>query len=78
MSSHGGKLFLHICKLEWFKSKQCEQMKMYLFVHKKPYRAGNSDSDLATLFFVKEKFSLTPRWRLGPVVIKKMMSPCSF
>jgi hypothetical protein len=22
MSSYGGKLFLHICKLEWFKSKQ--------------------------------------------------------
>jgi hypothetical protein len=38
-------------------------MLICLFLNKKPYSAVNSDKDLATLFCVKEKFSLTPRWR---------------
>jgi hypothetical protein len=37
-------------------------MKMYLFVH--TYSAVNFDRDLATLFCVQEKFSLTTHWRL--------------
>ncbi len=44
MSSYGGKLFLHIFKLEWFKCKQL--MKMYLFVHKNLIGLFNSDGDL--------------------------------
>ncbi len=40
-----------------FKANIYEQMKMYLFVHKKPYRA-------AKLFCVPEKFALIAHWRL--------------
>ncbi len=39
-------------------------MKMYLFVHKEPYRAVNFDRNLATLFCAPEKFLLTAHWRL--------------
>jgi hypothetical protein len=64
MSSFGGKLFLLICKLEWFKSKQIGVDENVFICSQETYRAVNSDRDLATLFSVHEKFSLTARWRL--------------
>ena len=63
-SSYGGKLFLHICKLEWFKSKQIRVDGNVLICSLGSLRAVNSDRDLATLFCVQEKFSLTAHWRL--------------
>ncbi len=64
VSSYGGKLFLHICKLEWFKGKQIWVDENVFACSQQPYRAVNFDRDLATLFWVQEKFSLTAHWRL--------------
>ncbi len=55
---------LHICKLEWFKSKQISVEENVFICSQEPYRAVNFDTDLATLFWVQEKFSLTAHWRL--------------
>ncbi len=52
-SSHGGKLILHISKLEWFKSKQIWADRNVFICSQGPYRA---DRDLLTLFCVQEKF----------------------
>ncbi len=53
MSSYGGKLVLYICKLEWFKSKQIWVDENVFICSLEPYRAVNSDRDLATLFCVQ-------------------------
>ncbi len=41
-SSYGGKLFLHICKLEWFKSKNIWVDGNVFICSQGPYRAVNS------------------------------------
>ncbi len=41
-SSYGGKRFLHICKLEWFKSKLIGVDGNVSFGSQGPYRAVNS------------------------------------
>jgi hypothetical protein len=59
VSSYGGKLFLHICKQELFKSRQIWVDGNEFICSQEPYRTVNFDRDLATLFCVQEKFSLT-------------------
>ncbi len=55
--SYGEKLFLHICKLKWFKGKQISADGNVFICSQGPYRAVNSDRDLATLFRVQEKLN---------------------
>jgi hypothetical protein len=57
MSSYGRKLFLHSCILELFKSKQIDEN--VFICSQDPLRAVNSERDLATLFCVLKKFSLS-------------------
>jgi hypothetical protein len=64
VSSYGGKLLLHICKLEWLKSKQIRVDENVFICSEEPFRTVNFDRDPATLFCVQEKFSLTTHWRL--------------
>ncbi len=52
-SSYGGKLFLCLCKLKWFKSKQIWVDGNVFICSQGPYRAVNSDRYLATLFCVQ-------------------------
>ncbi len=62
MSSYGGKLFLHICKLDGLKANRYEYCRYCINVFicsQELYRTVNFDRDLATLFCVQEKFSLT-------------------
>jgi hypothetical protein len=55
--SYGGKLFLHICKFEWFKSKQIRGDGNVFICSQGLFRAVHSDRDLATLFCVQEEFN---------------------
>ncbi len=52
-SSFGGKLFLHICKLEWFKSKQVWVDGNVFICSQGPYKAVNSDRGLAVLRYFR-------------------------
>ncbi len=65
-SSYGGIRFLHICKLEWFKSKHIWVDVNVVICSQGPYMAVSSDRDLATLFCVQEKFNCphTDVWRV--------------
>ncbi len=58
MSSYGRKLFL-----EW-QTDMNRIEENVLICSQDPFRAVNSDRDLATIFCVLEKFSLTAHWRL--------------
>ncbi len=49
MSSYGGKVFLDICILEWFKSKQICVDENVFICSQEPYRDVNFDRGLATL-----------------------------
>jgi hypothetical protein len=48
MSSYERKLFLYLCKLEWFKSKQILIDENVCICSQDPFRAVNSDRDLAS------------------------------
>ena len=53
--AYGGKLFLK-SKLEWFKSKQMSRWKCTVFICSQgPYRALNSDRNLATIFCIQSR-----------------------
>ncbi len=53
-SSYGGKLFLHICNREWFKSKQILVDGNVFICLQGPYRAVNSEN--TSLFCVEKEF----------------------
>ncbi len=55
MSSYGRKLFLYLCKLEWLKSKQIiiDEIENVCICLQDPFRAVNSDGDLASFKTLK-------------------------
>ncbi len=56
-SSYGGKLFLHICKLAWLKSKQIAvqwmEMYVYFYIHKE-LKGGQTRDFLGKLIHEKK------------------------
>jgi hypothetical protein len=54
VSSYGGKIFLQICKLEWFKSKQNMSRWKVFISSQEPYKAVNFD--IAALFLCRRNF----------------------
>ncbi len=56
---YGGKLFLHLYKLEWFKSKQIRVDENLFICSQELFRAVSFDRDLATIVCVQRPNSST-------------------
>ncbi len=84
-SSYGGKLFFHLCKLEYFKSKKIWVMEMYLSVHKGiGYRVCTiwqstilCTGGILTVTGASTDASLVMHWRHRARIISPPSSTCS-